>query len=103
MANTVYSDFNFYGNDAVMAKIAEWENKLKPIEKSLNSSEQRSKLQEVFYEGYDGAVDFGSKWVEYKGGFVFESAWSPPEYLQDRILTLLASIDEKLSFKMNII
>lgn len=93
MAGIIYTSFSFLGNNAVEVKIEEWRNSLRSIQNLDNLAEQEAKLREVYYSGYEGEIDFGASSVDYKGDFHFESRFSPPLGIQDRILLLLAEID----------
>ena len=93
MAGIIYTSFSFLGNNAVEEKVEAWRNSLRPLQDLDDLIEQEAKLREVFYSGYEGEIDFGAIYVDYKGDFHFESRSFAPLGIQDRILQLLAEID----------
>jgi len=106
MANTCWNLFSFYGNQAVIEQIKEWQKGLDSVEPTEDDKYCMRAIQAVFYPDAkeDEALDYGSKWVHQdKKAFSpeenqlgFQSAWSSPDELQKHLTLLLHKLDKNV-------
>ena len=106
MANTCWNLFSFYGNEAVIEQIKEWQKGLDSVEPTEDDKYCMRAIQAVFYPDAkeDEALDYGSKWVHQdneafspeENQLGFQSAWSSPDELQKHLTLLLHKLDKNV-------
>ncbi len=106
MANTCWNLFSFYGNEAVIEQIKEWQKGLDSVEPTKDDKYCMRAIQAVFYPDAkeDEALDYGSKWVHQdneafspeENQLGFQSAWSSPDELQKHLTLLLHKLDKNV-------
>ncbi len=100
MANNCWNSFDIYGNEKVKKQVKIWAEEFYSVIDKEEAA-KLSKVYEIFYPGEEpSSVYLGSKWVEPdqgQGGDIgCVSAWTSPDALQDKIATLLYSLDKKV-------
>lgn len=105
MANHVRSRFTLIGNESVQKYAGDLIDTFLNDLEETGSTEDLSAVGRIIYglsgdEAYLGVEQVGSKWVmpdsdSMDGGLAFQSAWEPPNLLQDYILKEISQLDPR--------